>query len=83
MSVRIHPHCRGRMAERGTTEAEVVATVEDGEPFPAKFGRNGFRRNFACNSDWRGRSYTTKQVEAIAVREGQDWLVITVMVKFF
>jgi hypothetical protein len=56
--------------------------MELGERFPAKFGRNGFRRNFPFEAPWRGRRYATKQIEAYAVRE-VDWLVITVIVKFF
>ena len=51
MKVDIHPHARERLAERGATEAEVMATVEGGEQFPAKFGRAGFRRNFAFNGN--------------------------------
>jgi hypothetical protein len=38
MTVGLHPHARARLAERGATEAEVIATVEQGEQFPAKFG---------------------------------------------
>jgi hypothetical protein len=34
------------MIERGATEEEAVAAVEGGEPFPAKYDRSGFRRNF-------------------------------------
>lgn len=30
------------MDERGATEPEVIATIENGESFPAKFGRTGF-----------------------------------------
>jgi hypothetical protein len=56
--------------ERGATEDEVRATVEAGEQFPAKFGRVGFRRNFAFGAEWRGRTYATKQVEAYAASEG-------------
>ena len=82
MSVRIHPHARQRMAERGATEAEIMATVEHGEQFPAKFGRRGFRRNFVHDQQWRGRFYRTKQLEVIAVAE-QGWLVLTVVVRYF
>ena len=71
------------MAERGATEDEVRATVEQGEQFPAKFGRTGFRRNFSFDSKWRGRYYRTKQVEAYAVQEGADWLVITIITRYF
>ncbi len=83
MIIRIHPHAADRLTERGATKAEVIATVEDGEQFPAKLGRTGFRRNFAYNAQWRGRNHATKQIEAFAVSEGDGWLVITVIVKFF
>jgi len=83
MKARLHPHARQRLAVRGATEGEVFATVEAGEQFPAKFGRTGFRRNFPFKGEWLGRHYATKQVEAYAVPEGAEWLVITVVVKFF
>ncbi|MBI3079074.1 MAG: DUF4258 domain-containing protein [Deltaproteobacteria bacterium] len=83
MSVRLHPHAAERLAERGIDEAEVLAAVQDGEQFPAKFGRTGFRKNFPFGKRWRGRIYATKQVEAYAVREGEDWLVMTVITRYF
>lgn len=58
-------------------------TVLEGERFPAKFGRSGFRRNFPFGGVWRSRRYGTKQVEAYAVRDGDDWLVLTVIAKYF
>jgi hypothetical protein len=63
-----------RLSERGATEDEVHATVLGGESFPAKFGRTGYRRNFRFDSVWRARHYAMKQVEAFAVREGDDGL---------
>jgi hypothetical protein len=83
MNVRLHPHARQRLIERGATEPEVIAAVESGERFPAKFGRTGFRRNFVFGKDRLGRHYATKQVEAYAVEEENAWLVITVLVKYF
>jgi hypothetical protein len=83
LSVRLHSHAQDRLAERGATNAQVVATVEDGERFPAKFGRTGFRRNFPFNAEWRGCRYASKQIEAYAAADGEDWLVITVIVKYF
>ena len=65
------------MAERGATEDEVLATVLEGEPWPAQFGRVGFRRNFPFEAEWRSQFYRVKQVEVYAVRESADWLVIT------
>ena len=83
MEVRLHSHALDRMSERGATEAEVRDTVEGGERFPARFGRTGFRRNLAFEGEWRGRRRATKQVEAYAVDEGDGWLVITVIVKYY
>ena len=82
MNIRLHPHARERLTERGATEAEVIATVETGERFPAKWGRTGFRRNFAFNGEWRDRRYATKQIEAYAVEE-EGWLVIPIIVRYF
>jgi len=83
MVVRFHPHAQERIAERGASEQEVLAAVEKGERFEAKFGRTGFRRNFVFEKQWQGKYYKTKQVEAYAVRQGKDWLVITVVARYF
>ena len=81
--MRLHVHARQRMLERGANEDEVAATIGEGERFPAKFGREGFRRNFQFDGLWRGRRYAMKQVEAFAIFEDGDWLVISVIVKYF
>ena len=81
MAIRLHPRARERLTERGATETEVVATVAQGGSFPAKLGTTGFRRNFRFGGRWRGGYYENKQVIAYAVRERQDWLVITVITK--
>ena len=81
--IRFHSHAQERMEERNATEDEVKLTIEEGESFPAKFGRTGFRRNFPFGGQWRGKSYRTKQIEAYAVQEGSDWVVVTVMTKYF
>jgi hypothetical protein len=44
---------------------------------------SGFRRNFSFNAQWQGKVYAMKKVEAIAAPEGEDWIIITVIVKFF
>jgi hypothetical protein len=82
VGVELHPHARERADERGASESEVIG-IEGGECFPAKFGRTGFRRNFAFNGLWRGKRYGTKQIEAYAVQESGRWLVITVLVRYF
>ena len=80
MTVRFHPHARERMEERGASEEEVRDTVEQ---FPARFGRTGFRRNFRFDGEWQGQYCRIKQVEAYAVQEGSEWLVITVITRYF
>ncbi len=83
MAVRFHPHALERMEERGVTKDEGMAAVEQGEQFHARYGRTCFRRNFIFNAEWRGRQYHTKQVEVYAVQEGSDWLIITVIARYF
>jgi hypothetical protein len=83
MAIRFHHHALERMHERGISHDEVETTIEHGERFPAKFGRSGFRRNFSFHGQWRGKDYNTKQVEAYAIQEGANWLVITVIARYF
>ena len=83
MEVHFHPHAQARLAERGASEDEVIATVRQGERFPAKYGRTGFRRNFPFGKTWRDQTYATKQIEAYAIQEGEGWLVITVITRYF
>ena len=82
MTIRLDPHAQDRSTKCGATDVEVLATVESGERFPAKFGRPG-RQDSPFANVWRGRHYSTKQIEAYAVDEDGDWLVITVIVKYF
>jgi len=83
MRIRFHPHALERMRERGATEQEVRLTVLEGEQFPVKFGRTGFRRNFPFQGQWRGRDFAFRQVEAYALEEEGDWLVITAIVRYY
>jgi hypothetical protein len=77
--MKLHRHAVARMRERG--EEEIASALADGERFLAKFGRNGFRRNFVFDGLCRGRR--NHKVEVFAVRENSDWLVIGVVVKYF
>jgi hypothetical protein len=83
MAVRFHPHALERMAQRGAFEKEVIETVQRGEKFEAKFGRTGFRRNFLFEKHWRSVYYETKQIEVYAIQENEDWLVISVIARYF
>ena len=83
MKIEFHPHAKERMAERGASEAEVIATIQGGETFSAKFDRIGYRRNFSTDFLWRGKNYQNKQVEVYAVEERGILLILTVTVKYF
>lgn len=83
MQVVLHPHATARLAERGVSQEEVVLTVQEGESVPAKFGRVKFRRHFQYERLWRGKTYATKQVEVIAVKESEHWVVITIIARYF
>jgi hypothetical protein len=71
------------MKERGTDEDEISATVLTGSGKQARFGRTSFRKEFVGPWLWLGTQYFNKEVEAIAVRDGSDWLVITAIVRYF
>ena len=79
----IHAHAIERMRLRGVTEEEVILTIQDGEKFEAKFNRTGFRRNFIFLGIWQGRRFSAMQVELYAVKEENQWLVISVISKYF
>ncbi|MBN2410037.1 MAG: hypothetical protein JXE07_09890 [Candidatus Aminicenantes bacterium] len=71
------------MEERETSKDEVRVTISQGERFPAKLGRVGFKRNFPFESKRDGKFFRIKQVVVYGVEEGEDFLVITVVVKYF
>lgn len=79
----ILPHARERMEERGAEESEVVAAVTMGESTPGNMGRMRFIKNFSFDGTWKDRHYTTKQVHALTARHGDEWRVVTVIVKYF
>jgi hypothetical protein len=83
LEIEIHPHAVERMVERGTSQDEVFETVKTGDTYPVKLGRVAFKKNFRYNREWRGEHYRVKQVEVVAVEEGDGLLVITVIVKYF
>jgi hypothetical protein len=50
---------------------------------PQNSGERGFRRNFAFQKQWRGKRYANKQLCVFAVPQGDGWLVITVIVRYY
>ena len=76
-------HVRQRMAQRGATEAEVRAAIEQGESEPARKNRMMYRKNFPFDGEWRGRSYRVKQVTPVVVEDAGKIVVVTVYVFYF
>ena len=71
------------MKERGASKSEVRDAIQRGEQFAAKFDRTGFRKNFPFEREWNNKFYQIKQIEVFAVREKSNWLVITVITRYF
>ena len=82
MRIIFHPHALERMNERDASKAEVRETVRTGESFVAKYGRQGHRKNFSIPGT-PTKEYRTKQIEAIGVAERTQFVVITVIIKYF
>jgi hypothetical protein len=71
-------HAQLKMAERGTSEAEVIETLERGQQEPAREGRLSKAWVFEYDAEWNGKHYRQKRVEAIYKLEGEDTVVLTV-----
>lgn len=82
-TIKFHPHALERMQERGASRKEVKATIEEGVQYAANFNRVGFQRNFTFEGNWQNKFYRFKQVDVIAVNETTQWMVITVIVKYY
>lgn len=83
MAIIIHPHAFQRMEERGASRTEVLKTIEMGRTSPAKSGRKRYGMIFSFGDYWRGQLYGHKHIEVLCVDEGEDIIVITVVVKYF
>ena len=83
MAVRLTFHARQKMLERGTTEDEVVESVQSASWEQADLGRLQCFMDFSFDALWYGHHYQTKQVNPIFVEEGTDIVIVTVYVYYF
>lgn len=83
MRIEFHSHALYRIKERGTSQEEVIGTIENGTSLPARLNRTYFTKEYDFNNEWNLKFYLKKNVEVIAVREEWGWLVLTVIVKFY
>ena len=81
--IRFSAHARSQMAERGVGEPEVIATIRQGDPEPARAGRTMYRKTFKFDGTWRGRTYRLKQVAAVVTEEPAELVVVTVYAFYF
>jgi hypothetical protein len=72
-----------RMKERGTSKEEIQRAIENGRVLPAKFGRRTYGMTFPYGDYWRKQFYEHKHIEVYGVDEGEDIIVVTVVVKYF
>ncbi|MGB2821146.1 MAG: DUF4258 domain-containing protein [Phycisphaerae bacterium] len=76
-------HALQQIAERGTSQEEVIQAIREGQRQPARAGRHIFRLNLEYNAEWAGKHYGAKQVAPVVVEEGDRVVVITVYTFFF
>jgi len=83
VAIIIHPHALQRMEERGASREEVRRTIEAGRVSQARFGRQRYGMTFSFGNYWRAQLYEHKHIEAYCVVDGEDIIVVTVVVKYF
>jgi len=71
------------MEERGASEEEIQRAIENGHARPAKFGRRIYGMTFPYGDYWREQFYEYKHIEVYGVDEGEDIIVVTIVVKYF
>ena len=79
-------HALERMEERGASRQEVRRTVREGESFPDRQDRTGFRFEFEFGAEWNGTYYEKKELTVYAApggEDGSDWIVVTVISRFY
>jgi hypothetical protein len=81
--VYISTHAREQIDERGADENEVIETIRTGERVPAKYGRQGYRKNFQYNQVWGRRTYAIKQILAIVAEEADQLVLVTAYTFYF
>ena len=81
--IRLSAHSLEQCLERGTTVAEVEASIRTGTRELAKSGRFLYRANFQYNAHWQGTFYRIKQVAPVVVEEEGELVVVTVYTFYF
>lgn len=81
-SIRLSNHARTRAQQRGSSEQEVVETIQTAPWLDAERGRFECRRRVEFNREWNGKDYSTKEIRPIFAEEATEIVVITVYVYY-
>ncbi len=81
--IRLSNHALIQCKERGVSIDEVVETIRNGTPEPAKKNRFQCKQNFQFNDFWFDSFYPIKQVSPVFVDEKDEIVVVTVYSYYF
>ena len=81
--IKLSEHAKEQLFFRGTTEEEVIETIQASEWQPAELGRLESRKNFPFENEWNKKYYKIKQVRPIFIEEEKEIVIITVYTYFF
>ena len=82
-SIRLSGHAKELIFFRGTTEEEVIETIQTSEWQPAELGRLECKKDFLFENEWNKRYYKVKQVRPIFAEEEAEIVVVTVYTYYF
>ena len=76
-------HALERMEERGASRHEVRKAIREGDSSEARHGRTEFRYTFPFEDEWNGTYYDYKELIVYAVDDDGDWIVVTVIPRYY
>lgn len=79
----ITAHARRRIADRGTTEEDVVRAIRTGRREAAQRGLFLYRLNIEYRREWDGRHYAVQQVAPVVADEPDRIVVVTVYTFYY
>ena len=81
--IRLSGHAKEQLYFRGTTEKEVIETINLSKWQPAELGRLECRKDFIFENEWNKKYYKIKQVRPIFAEEDTVIVVVTVYTYYF
>lgn len=81
--IRLSGHAKEQLYFRGTTEEEVIETINTSKWQPAELERLECRKDFIFENEWNKKYYKIKQVRPIFAEEDTVIVVVTVYTYYF